>query len=72
MFVISGSNNWYQNVRGFLATKPGVLYFDLYDTKGKLLLSAKRYITYGNNSGKHKFLFEIPSQPWKTKAVGPE
>lgn len=72
LFMTAGLNDWYQIVRGVQTTKPGTLTFEIQSSSGKVISREKRYIIYGNNNAKHKFLFELIPQPLKAKAIGPQ
>ena len=65
MFMTNGLDIWYQTLRGAQATKPGVLHFEIQSMDGKILSREKRYIIYGNNNAKHKFLFHLQPMPQK-------
>jgi hypothetical protein len=42
IFVSPGLQNWYQNYRGFLTTKPGTLNFKIFDSAGKIVGTRKK------------------------------
>lgn len=69
-FTTTGLSDWFQTMRGVTVMRPGVLTFEIQDTKGRSH-TEKRYVTYGNHGGKHKFLFTIPITPNKAPATGP-
>jgi len=73
VFYSNGLSDWYQVLRGTTVTKPGILHFEIQTIHAKTLAREKRYIVYGNHSGKHKFLFELPTlNKLNAKATGPE
>lgn len=71
VFVSPGLSDWFQPVRGTPAKKPGIMTFEIQDTKGRTH-TEKRYVLEGNNGAKHKFLFRVPPAPLMIKATGPE